>query len=71
MLNPNCQLPHCGTPPYNCPDDQLSPACFERKMAIADSNSRRLMTPLPKTDDDDNEKKEKSSTSMSPYDLYS
>ncbi len=69
-INPNCQLPRCGDPPYYCPDEQLSPICFQRKMAVDNNAFLRRTTLSSNMNDDDNDSKEKSSTSMSPYDFF-
>ncbi len=68
MVNPNCQLPRCGDLPYYCPDEQLSPICFQRKMAIENNALLRRTTLSSNMNDDDNESKDKSSSSILPYD---
>ncbi len=70
MMNPNCQPPQCGEPPYYCPEQQLSPACFQNKMSINNNNAlvRRTTVLAIMNNNDDNNNKDKSSTSMSPYD---
>ncbi|CAF0853394.1 unnamed protein product [Adineta steineri] len=65
-INPNCQPPLCGTKPYYCPNDELSPICLQQRYAFERNVPRHLTTFSSDIMNDDNENLKKCSTSMSP-----
>ncbi len=68
MENPYCQPPYCGDPPYNCPREELSSVCLQKRMAALHRTTLPLKKKTNDDDDDDDNSKDKSSKSMSPYD---